>query len=143
MTCLPDVHVWIALTIAEHIHHRAARAWYEQNPYDAIAWARITQMGFLRLLTNPKVMGRDALTSAGAWAIWDDWSRDPHVISVAEPYGMEDAWRGLTSSSRTGPNYWTDAYLAAFSLAAGFTLVTFDRSLARTKDVSVEFLKPS
>jgi len=34
-------------------------------------------------------------------------------------------WRGLTTNGIVGHNFWTDAYLAAFAEAAGFTLVTF------------------
>ncbi len=142
MTCLPDVNVWLALTIAEHLLHRAAIAWYEQLSDDCIAWARITQMGFLRLLTNPKVMGKDALTAIEAWKLYDDWCQDPRVIWVVEPDDLDVSWRKSTASGRSGPNFWTDAYLAAFASAAGFTLVTFDRSLARAKHVAVQFLTP-
>ncbi len=142
MTCLPDVNVWLALTVAEHLHHRAAIAWYEQFSDDCIAWARITQMGFLRLLTNPRVMGKDALTGIKAWKLYDDWCQDPRVIWAAEPDDLDVCWRKATASGRSGPNFWTDAYLAAFASAAGFTLVTFDRSLAGAKHVAVQFLTP-
>src|ERR1035438_8689919 len=129
MTCLPDVNVWLALTVAEHAHHRAAVAWYEGRSFAQLTWVRVTQMGFLRLLTNSKVMGKDVLTAAAAWRICDRWSEDPRVIWSAEPPGLDVHWRNATHSDRSGANFWTDAYLAAFAVAAGFRLVTFGRGL--------------
>jgi predicted nucleic acid-binding protein len=49
MTCLPDVNVWLALTIAEHVHHAPAKRWFESQEHEQIAFCRVTQMGFLRL----------------------------------------------------------------------------------------------
>lgn len=135
MTCLPDVNVWLALTVAEHVHHRAALGWYERSSRAQLTWVRVTQMGFLRLLTNPKVMGKDVLAAAAAWRIWNRWSEDPRVIWSVEPPSLDIHWRKATHSARTGANFWTDAYLCAFAAAAGFGLVTFDRGMARTKDI--------
>ena len=55
---LPDVNVWIALAAEGHIHHVPAREWFAAQPDASVAFCRITQMGLLRLLTNPNVMGR-------------------------------------------------------------------------------------
>jgi predicted nucleic acid-binding protein len=52
MTYLPDVNVWLALTLASHAQHRAATAWLEEVADETLAFCRVTQMGFLRLLTN-------------------------------------------------------------------------------------------
>ena len=131
MTCLADVNFWIALTVDEHVHHAAAAEWLENSAGDRVAFCRITQNGFLRLLTNPSVMKRDVLTSAGAWAAYDTLSTNPQIRFVEEPEGLEQSWRNLTRRFSKGPNFWTDAYLAAFADAAGFSLVTFDRDLAR------------
>jgi toxin-antitoxin system PIN domain toxin len=127
MTCLPDVNVWVALAVAEHFHHAAAKAWFDAAQDDSIAFCRITQMGFLRLLSNPRVMAEDALTPARAWRALDGFYRDSRILFATEPPGMEASWRALTRPRAQGANFWTDAYLAAFASAAGQTLVTFDR----------------
>ena len=66
MICFPDINVWIALIVAEHIHHPGATDWYSRTEGNTLVFSRITQMGFLRLLTNEHVVQRvsDMLASA-------------------------------------------------------------------------------
>ena len=56
MTYLLDVNVWIALAAERHTHHRVARRWFSNLLDEKLAFCRITQLGFLRLLTNRHVM---------------------------------------------------------------------------------------
>jgi hypothetical protein len=140
MTCLPDVNVWVALAVAEHVHHRAAKAWFDAAQHDSISFCRVTQMGFLRLLTNPRVMAEDALTPARAWSALDGFYEDSRILFAAEPAGLEGAWRALTKPRPAGANYWTDAYLAAFASAAGHALVTFDRDFRRFDELNLRLL---
>ena len=65
--CLPDVNVWIAAASDRHEHHVAARQWFD-SASGSVCFCRFTQMAFLRLLTNPKVMGEDILSPAEAIA---------------------------------------------------------------------------
>jgi toxin-antitoxin system PIN domain toxin len=131
MTCLADVNFWLALEIDDHIHHASAMGWLQDTPEEDIAFCRITQNGFLRLLTNPHVMKTDVLTASDAWRAYDSLCTNRRVRFADEPSGLEEAWRRLTRHSRKGPNFWTDAYLTAFATAAGFTVLTFDLELAR------------
>jgi predicted nucleic acid-binding protein len=66
MTCFPDVNVWIALAVGEHIHNRGARKWLD-TVEDDVVFCRITQMGLLRLLTNRHALGSDTFTALRAW----------------------------------------------------------------------------
>lgn len=141
MTYLPDVNVWVAAIIAEHTLHASARAWFESVDND-IAFCRVTQMALLRLLTNVHVMAGDAMTAGQAWRVLDRLHRDERIVFASEPAGLERAWRGLTPAGRTGPNFWTDAYLAAFVEAAACTLVTFDRGFRAYKSAHVRILTP-
>jgi len=52
MIYLPDVNVWIALAADQHIHHNVAKRWFTGIQDDQVLFCRITQLGFLRLLTN-------------------------------------------------------------------------------------------
>jgi uncharacterized protein len=139
MTYLADVNVWIALTIVDHVHHVAAMEWFQESEPDRIAFCRITQSGFLRMLTNRHIMIADTLSAAGAWATYDDLRKNSRIIYSDEPATIEEHWRP-TSRSASGPNCWTDAYLAAFAEAVGFTIVTFDRAFRQFKDVRVRLL---
>lgn len=124
----PDINVWIALTWAGHIHHAKAHAWFgalDQN--ERIFFCRVTQLGFLRLLTSEPVMGVDVRSQEAAWVAFDHWLADDRVSFLDEPPKVEQSFRLLTTSARAAPRDWADSYLAAFATAARLTLVTFDR----------------
>jgi len=59
---LPDVNVWLALTFDSHIHHPAAKNWFDALSGEVWYFCRMTQQGFLRLATNRTVFGVHALT---------------------------------------------------------------------------------
>jgi len=140
MTCFPDINVWIALTVAGHEHHEAATEWYAGAEWDTLVVSRITQMGFLRLLTNKHVMKKQVANSEGAWAIVDELRRNPAIRFALEPPGIETVWRKLTAGMDHSPNAWTDAWLAAFAIRTGYTLVTFDQGLQRFAPAPLQIL---
>jgi uncharacterized protein len=142
MTYLVDVNVWFALTYVAHVHHPVARSWFEDTGADEAALCRVTQSGLLRLLTNSRVMGADVLTAAKAWVTYDQLRSDVRVTFAVEPPRVENAWREATKHPHAGPNFWTDAYLAAFAESGDYTIVTFDRGFRRHRGVSVRLLAP-
>ena len=141
MTYLPDVNLWIALASHGHVHHPAALHWFGQTLTHELAFCRITQMGLLRLLTNRHAMGANVLTPANAWRVYDDFARNPRIVFAKEPTGIEIQWRNHVQQPEQSVNSWTDAYLASFATASGFTLATFDVQLARRRNVSVHLVK--
>lgn len=73
----PDINVWVALTHAAHVHHDVARNWFTELPIDVrFSFCRLTQLGFLRLLTAEAVMGDEVLSQKQAWAVYDRWLED-------------------------------------------------------------------
>src|SRR5260370_13517727 len=123
---LPDINVWLALTFDSHVHHPAAKAWFDALPNNSVCYfCRLTQQGLLRLATNPSVFGKDALILPDAWQKYDLFLSDPRVSLAGEPSGTEIHWRAFTQSRSFSPHVWNDAYLAAFALAGGLTLVSF------------------
>ena len=86
---LPDVNVWVALAAEGHVHHAAARDWFAAQPDVSVAFCRITQMGLLRLLTNPIVMGRGPRTVTQAWQVYGEFRDDRRVVFSIEPNGVE------------------------------------------------------
>jgi toxin-antitoxin system PIN domain toxin len=67
MTYLPDVNVWIALAAERHIFHPTARRWFDNLQDEGLTFCRVTQLGFLRLLTNKHVMLEEVLSPGEAW----------------------------------------------------------------------------
>jgi uncharacterized protein len=124
----PDLNVWIALTYTKHIHYDCAQSWYKDLPEDAqLCFCRVTQIGFLRLLTTQAVMGDEVLSQAGAWRLYDDWMREGGASYIEEPPTVEAMFRSFTQTRNVAPKDWTDSYLAAFASASDLQLVTFDR----------------
>jgi len=83
-------------------------------------------MGFLRLVTNPKVMGADVLTLQQAWETYRKFRADPRIVFAEEPAELEKSWIEITDAASFKQNLWTDSYLAAFAKAGGYAIVTFD-----------------
>jgi uncharacterized protein len=124
---LADVNVWVALCSDRHIHYAAAQDWFAGVAPAGVSFCRLAQLGLLRLLTNSKVMGRDVVSPARAWHVYDLLCEDLRVTFAAEPLEMEPAFRSLTRNRIAGSGLWTDAYLAALAKARGLTVVSFDR----------------
>ncbi|MDP9114029.1 MAG: PIN domain-containing protein [Acidobacteriota bacterium] len=135
----PDTNVWLALVWGRHSHADLSRRWFERASHGRLFFCRFTQLALLRLLTTEAVMGRDVLTMASTWDIYDQCSADERIAFLAEPEGLDPGLRSFTSGRRASPKLWADAYLAAFANAAGLRLVTFDRAF-RSKPVNCEVL---
>lgn len=136
MIFLPDVNVWVALTSNRHVHHSLASTRLQSIDSDQVAFCRITELGFLRLLTNAHVMSEDVLSPVEAWRVYDEWRTDDRVIFLPERTDFSEQWRQLGGQISGGPNVWTDAYLAAFAILANATVVTLDRKFLRLGNVA-------
>jgi uncharacterized protein len=128
---LPDVNVWLALSFSSHIHHVSANSWFKSLSNETLFFCRMTQQGYLRLASNPKAVAAAAVTLTGAWQLYDAILNDPRIGFVGEPANLEAHWRGFVQGSSFSPNVWNDAFLAAFCVAGGYELVTFDKGFAR------------
>ncbi|MCC6263042.1 MAG: PIN domain-containing protein [Bryobacterales bacterium] len=133
----PDVNVWLALLMADHIHRPAAIRWWETTNASTIAFCRSTQVSVLRVLTTATAMNGKPLTMAEAWAAYDRLFEDDRICFMSEPAVIEDEFRALARLTTALPKLWADAYLAAFARVAGATLVTFDRALSSRADDSL------
>jgi toxin-antitoxin system PIN domain toxin len=138
---LLDINVWLALTFDAHFHHPAAKTWFDGLPGDALCFfCRHTQQGFLRLTTNQSVFGKHALILPDAWQKYDAFLGDPRVAFADEPAGLEHHWRMFTQIQSYSPHVWNDAYLAAFALAGGLNIVTFDKGFSQYQNVTCTIL---
>jgi toxin-antitoxin system PIN domain toxin len=133
----PDVNVWLALLMEDHMHRAAARRWLESTDSGVIGFVRVTQMSVLRLLTTPAAMNGRPLRMPGAWAAYDRLFGDDRVAFVDEPSGIDEAFRKYARKIHASPKLWADAWLLAFAECADGAVITFDRALAERADHTV------
>ena len=127
MAALPDINVLVALSYGAHVHHVTALTWLERVQGDGdVILCRLSQLGLLRMLNNPVVMGADVQSGSEAWKTWDALLADQRFRFDDEAEGFEIHFRGMSGSFAHQPKRWQNAYLAAFALAADAELVTFD-----------------
>lgn len=123
------MNAWLALAAVEHVHAPLARRWWREEE-GSIAFCRLTQLGFLRLMTTAAAMDGKPLTMAQAWRVYDRLYDDDRVTFVSEPPEVEKGFREKAVGRDASPKLWADAWLLALAQKAGGVLVTFDRALA-------------
>jgi uncharacterized protein len=137
---LLDANVWLALAAEAHVHHDRAAAYWETEAAPTNAFCRVTQLAFLRHLTNRAIMNHQVLSPAAAWKKLLEFLALPEVAWLDEPAGLDQRLGEFCNLGRTSPNLWTDAYLAAFAKCAGVRLVTFDHGFSRFRGLELLIL---
>lgn len=131
---VPDVDVWLATLSEFHPSHASATRWWHERALPSgsrVAFCRLTQLGLLRMLTNETVMGAQRRTTAQAWSDYEAALAQEAVSFASEPARLDEVLGSLCTPRRSSTYFWTDAYLAAFAMAAGAVLVTFDGGFKR------------
>jgi hypothetical protein len=123
------MNVWLALAAPEHVHAAIAKRWWQQEA-GTIAFCRLSQLGFLRLMTTAAVMDGKPLTIAEAWRVHDRFYGDDRVTFLSEPPDVEKKFREKAAGRAVSPKVWADAWLLAFAQASEGVLVTFDKALS-------------
>jgi toxin-antitoxin system PIN domain toxin len=125
----PDVNVWLALLLENHVHRAVVRQWWDAAE-SSIYFLRLTQVSVLRLLTTSAAMNGRPLHMTEAWFAYDSLFDDDRIVFVDEPAGIEIAFRRYARKHHASPKLWADAWLLAFAECAGGAVVTLDRALA-------------
>ncbi|MBI2298316.1 MAG: PIN domain-containing protein [Armatimonadetes bacterium] len=123
---LPDVNVLVALHWPNHPHHELAQEWFGDHGSAAWATCPITQLGFVRVGSNPS-LSPGFLRTTNAWR----WLKDiaAHPGHVFWPDDLDPRACPGAFSRVVGHKQFTDAYLLALARHHGGCLVTFDRGL--------------
>lgn len=125
-----DTNVWIAAIFSTHpFHARSQTALTKRTAADPAVFCRSTQQSFLRLATTEallKAYGAGGLTNRDALVALSDLMTLPQVEDRPEPPGTVALWHRLAGRDTASPKLWMDAYLAAFALSGGISLVSLD-----------------
>lgn len=122
-TCL--VGFWPA-----HEFHASTRRWIEQAANDSLGLCRVVHLGWLRHLSNPAVLGEDALSRAEAWDFVAMVLADARFGWIEEGTGVDEWFAALAALPEKSHKLWTDDYLAAVALAGGHSFATLDTKVA-------------
>ena len=127
MIALLDVNVLIALAWPNHVHHPAARAWFEGRREEGWATCPLTEAGFVRVSCNPSVV-RHTVTPLDAIAVLEKltrlgthafWPLDRSIVQLPEAIGARiQGYRQIT-----------DAVLLAAAVQRDGQLATLDSGL--------------
>jgi uncharacterized protein len=127
MRALLDVNVLIALLDGAHVHHRLATAWLGGELKNGWASCPITQIGCVRIMSQPAYPG--ALRAAQIAArLGEACANEAHVFwpdSLDLLGGPAVRWPHVLGHRQV-----TDAYLLALAVKNGGRFVSFDGRIA-------------
>ena len=124
---LLDVNALTALAWPNHQHHRAVVARLDRRPAPEWATCALTQLGFVRLSSNPAVVVVRR-TPAQALDLLSELVADAHHSYLTPLPALPDVAREF--DHLLGHQQVTDAYLLAIAVAHDAVFLTLDRRLA-------------
>ena len=122
---LLDVNALVALAWDSHVHHVAIRSWFAAHGAAGWATCPVTESGFVRVSSNPKVLP-SAIPTATAREVLAALRRAPGHSFLGDDVSMVDADVPRVSGHRQV----TDAHLVTLARRHGVGMVTFDAGLA-------------
>ena len=128
---LPDISLVVYAYNEDAPHHAAAKTWWERclSETEPLAVAWVVVLGFIRLMSNRRVLARP-MTASEAAEHCKSWLLRPNVrIALPGPTHM-DILAGLLSQP-IGANLVTDAHLAALAIEHQAELHSNDGDFAR------------
>ena len=133
-TFLLDVNVLIALAWPQHVHHPQAHAWFERVGRKAWASCPLTELAFVRISSNPKIIANAVSPRAAAAALAQMIALPGHTFWADDL--PVNGLTALSGTAMTGHRQVTDAYLIELARHHGGVLATLDASLAELLPVA-------
>jgi len=134
---LLDVNALVALAWDSHVHHAQIRAWFVAHSERGWATCPLTESGFVRVSSNPKVLPSPIGVEAARGVLASLRALPGHRFLV-DDVSITDA----DVPTLAGHRQVTDAHLLTLSRRHQVRLVTFDSGvLALGDDKVVEMLK--
>ena len=129
---LLDANLLIYAYHAESREHRAAKSWVEHtlSGGEPVGLPWLTVLGFLRIMTHPRVFERP-LPMSKAQRIVASWLDRRHVYPVEAGDNFFHILSGLLEPAQIRGALVSDAALAALAIENGATLCSTDRDFAR------------
>jgi uncharacterized protein len=130
-----DVNILAALMWPTHEHHDVAHRWFDGRADAAWATCSLTQLGFVRVMSNP-AFSRDALTPTEGLALLGKGVSHPAHEFWTDSLSIGVALKGMETRVQ-GHKQVNDAYLLALAHKRKGVLATFGRPCARSPATSL------
>ncbi len=127
-TYLLDVNVLIALAWPLHVHHAVAHDWFEKNGQKSWATCPLTQLAFVRISSNAKIIP-SAVSPRAAATMLNDITALPGHVFWTDDLPLNDL-STFNSSGFVGHRQVTDAYLIELAKHRKGKVATLDAGLA-------------
>jgi len=137
---LVDVNVILALLVRQHVHHALARDWFNDLEAGQAGLCRLVQLSLVRLLGNRSIMGGDAVSALEGWRLVQELLQDERIELLAEEPTIDSILPRFLDHPVAAGKLVSDAYLAAFAIAASRQLITLDRDFLRFRALDVRLL---
>ena len=113
---IPNVNLLVYTYDAESPYHSAAKRWWEGlvNGVEEVRIPWVVSIGFIRLMTNPKVLARPA-SPAQAFDYVREWFRFPHITPINPGDDHMTHFHKTMAASGGGTNEVTDSHIAAIA----------------------------
>jgi toxin-antitoxin system PIN domain toxin len=121
---LLDVNALIALAWDSHVHHAAIRKWFSGHESDGWATCPITESGFVRVSSNPKVLPAAIGVPAARQVLTAFRAHPTHSFLTDDISITDDDFPELTGYRQV-----TDAHLLTLAHRNNMSLVTFDTAI--------------
>ncbi|HSK78534.1 MAG TPA: TA system VapC family ribonuclease toxin [Thermoanaerobaculia bacterium] len=127
MVSLLDVNVLVALAWPNHEHHDLASRWFQRNQRLGWATCPVTQSGFIRISSNPRVIS-GAKSPREVASLLRRILSLPHHVFFADDISLVGS-KFVEPEKLTGYRQVTDAHLLGIALRHQGRLATLDRAI--------------
>ena len=125
---LLDVNVLVALLWTNHEQHEAASSWFKRHHRSGWATCPMTQAGFVRVSSNPRVFGHAPAPWKAAEILERNLAHPSHRF-LPDDVGVRDAVAPF-EDRLSGHQQVADAYLFGLAVRKRAVLTTFDAGIA-------------
>jgi hypothetical protein len=129
---VPDVNLLVYAYDSESARHPEARLWWEEtlNGPRPVGLAWVAVLGFLRIMTNPRIM-RTPMGPSDAIRRVRAWLALPHVEILTPGERHAELLFSLLEEAGAAGNLTGDAHLAALAIEYRAELASTDTDFAR------------
>lgn len=126
MIALLDVNVLVALSWPNHEHHDLVSEWFDRHQGDGWATCPLTQSGFVRVSSSPRVPYAE--TPREAISLLRQIVALPAHVFLPDEISLATS-RFVSIERLLGHRQVTDAHLLGIALSHGAKLATLDRGI--------------